>query len=275
MASNDCPLCLCPVVSERWGVCVPCGHALHLSCYYDLSVRSSARDMSCPVCKSTCRSFVQVYLDINPNEISEQPNRQLAGHAAPRSSWLSQLRSLFDLHSADHHVHIQDIYQPSMYQSARYQSARYQSIDFTMHEGITTALFALMMTIVIALWVPLRFFLRFVMRYPSADSIVAILFSFMLPLMYIFVASCLNLMKRKRVEVEDVKKWFRDIQTIVTIWSFTSLSAFVTIVITIFWLSSNKIVGLLECYAASFYVYVLICMLKYLGYNSQRQIVQR
>eukprot|EP00986_Skeletonema_menzelii_P005289 scaffold1895_cov129-Skeletonema_menzelii.AAC.4 len=70
--TNDCPICLCPL-SNPWGVCAPCGHAYCRGCWDQLTAshcstahhRGSANKPSCAVCKTVCKEFVTVFVDLN------------------------------------------------------------------------------------------------------------------------------------------------------------------------------------------------------------------
>jgi len=71
--TNDCPICLCPL-STPWGICTPCGHAYCRGCWDQLTAshcsgqqqRSRGNNKpSCAVCKTTCKEFVTVFVDLN------------------------------------------------------------------------------------------------------------------------------------------------------------------------------------------------------------------
>lgn len=69
--TNDCPICLCPL-SNPWGVCTPCGHAYCRGCWDQLTAshvssgqRRRGSQPSCAVCKTGCKEFVTVFVDLN------------------------------------------------------------------------------------------------------------------------------------------------------------------------------------------------------------------
>ena len=73
--TNDCPICLCPL-SNPWGICTPCGHAYCRGCWDQLTAShvSSGQQQqhprrgnqpSCAVCKTVCKEFVTVFVDLN------------------------------------------------------------------------------------------------------------------------------------------------------------------------------------------------------------------
>lgn len=251
-ASNDCPICLHPFASEKWGVCVPCGHPLHLQCGKDLSSRANAGDMSCPICSTKVQSFIQVYLDINDFNTPTT-------HA--KNSWLSQLQALLRIRAEQNHS-IQHQNDESLL-STRYKD---QSIDYAMHESITTALFALIMVIGIVMWLPMRLLLHIIMGHPYAEDIIATIFCLAIPLIYIFAVSCLNVLKRKKMEADEVKRKLRDITILFWNWELFYFTLSVLFYSSTLWLSSNKAVSLLlECTSLLFYFYIFTCMMRYLG----------
>jgi len=69
--TNDCPICLCPL-STPWGICTPCGHAYCRGCWDQLAAASYSSGNirgnykpSCAVCKTVCKEFVTVFVDLN------------------------------------------------------------------------------------------------------------------------------------------------------------------------------------------------------------------
>ena len=81
--TNDCPICLCPL-STPWGICTPCGHAYCRGCWDELTAShcnsSSGQHQrnnnnrrgkpSCAVCKTACKEFVTVFVDLNVASLS-------------------------------------------------------------------------------------------------------------------------------------------------------------------------------------------------------------
>ena len=76
MSDNDnateCPICLCPVTDEPWGVCAPCGHPFHRSCWDQVTAnfinqgaRRKKKNPPCAICKRATREFVPVFLDLS------------------------------------------------------------------------------------------------------------------------------------------------------------------------------------------------------------------
>eukprot|EP00984_Skeletonema_dohrnii_P001664 scaffold543_cov79-Skeletonema_dohrnii-CCMP3373.AAC.3 len=72
--TNDCPICLCPL-STPWGICTPCGHAYCRGCWDQLTASHCSGQQqqrnrgnnkpSCAVCKTVCKEFVTVFVDLN------------------------------------------------------------------------------------------------------------------------------------------------------------------------------------------------------------------
>lgn len=54
---DDCPICLRQLASEPWGVCIPCGHAFHLSCWGQ-GRRNEKHVPSCATCNEVATEFV-------------------------------------------------------------------------------------------------------------------------------------------------------------------------------------------------------------------------
>jgi len=67
--TQDCPICFEPI-SSPWGVCSPCGHALHDDCRRELV--DHGRGGRCPVCICRVESFVKVYLDVDDADRDEK-----------------------------------------------------------------------------------------------------------------------------------------------------------------------------------------------------------
>mmetsp|Transcript_38138 Transcript_38138/g.81364 ORF Transcript_38138/g.81364 Transcript_38138/m.81364 type:complete len:675 (+) Transcript_38138:228-2252(+) len=75
--ATDCPICLCPVPSQPWGVCTPCGHPYHRECWDQVVAANHAasggnggnnrrrrKNPSCAICNGATRGFVPVFLDL-------------------------------------------------------------------------------------------------------------------------------------------------------------------------------------------------------------------
>jgi hypothetical protein len=69
---TDCPICLCPITSEPWGVVNPCGHPYHRDCWAEVVAnhaaagggRRNTKNAQCAICKGTTRGFVPVFVDL-------------------------------------------------------------------------------------------------------------------------------------------------------------------------------------------------------------------
>jgi len=69
---TDCPICLCPITSEPWGVVNPCGHPYHRECWAEVVAnhaaagggRRNTKNAQCAICKGTTRGFVPVFVDL-------------------------------------------------------------------------------------------------------------------------------------------------------------------------------------------------------------------
>ena len=69
---TDCPICLCPITSEPWGVVNPCGHPYHRECWTEVVAnhaaagggRRNTKNAQCAICKGTTRGFVPVFVDL-------------------------------------------------------------------------------------------------------------------------------------------------------------------------------------------------------------------
>jgi regulator of replication initiation timing len=100
--TNDCPICLCPL-STPWGICTPCGHAYCRGCWDQLAAasynhvqrcRGNNNKPSCAVCKTVCKEFVTVFVDLNVASSSVAPaaaSREGTTVAAHDMSTLQQL----------------------------------------------------------------------------------------------------------------------------------------------------------------------------------------
>jgi len=75
--TSDCPICLCPIPSEPWGVCTPCGHPYHRECWDQVVANHSGRrnkikGAPCAVCKGCSQGFVPVFLTLDLRTVSEE-----------------------------------------------------------------------------------------------------------------------------------------------------------------------------------------------------------
>ena len=80
--TTDCPICLCPITSEVWGVVNPCGHPYHRDCWKEVVAANSSRrgsnnsvgggntNAKCAICKGATEGFVPVYVDLADNDDS-------------------------------------------------------------------------------------------------------------------------------------------------------------------------------------------------------------
>mmetsp|Transcript_20117 Transcript_20117/g.36352 ORF Transcript_20117/g.36352 Transcript_20117/m.36352 type:complete len:688 (-) Transcript_20117:1681-3744(-) len=78
--TTDCPICLCPIPSEPWGVCTPCGHPYHRECWNQVVAshaasgtggngrRGKRKNASCAICNGATRGFVPVFLDLGNHD---------------------------------------------------------------------------------------------------------------------------------------------------------------------------------------------------------------
>ncbi|KAL3775549.1 hypothetical protein ACHAW5_001568 [Stephanodiscus triporus] len=70
--TTDCPICLCPITSEPWGVVNPCGHPYHRECWSQVVANHAsaggrgrnAKNAQCAICKGATRGFVSVFVDL-------------------------------------------------------------------------------------------------------------------------------------------------------------------------------------------------------------------
>ena len=73
--TTDCPICLCPIPSEPWGVVSPCGHPYHRECWDQVVANHHAKPgggnkkkLACSICKGASRGFVPVFLDLGNDD---------------------------------------------------------------------------------------------------------------------------------------------------------------------------------------------------------------
>ena len=73
--TTDCPICLCPIPSEPWGVVSPCGHPYHRECWDQVVANHHAgggnrkkNKLACSICKGASRGFVPVFLDLDNDD---------------------------------------------------------------------------------------------------------------------------------------------------------------------------------------------------------------
>lgn len=300
--TSECPLCICPVTAETWGVSTPCGHPFHGRCWEKLITGRPADSVPCPICKCVSKGFVQVYLDVgalqqsdglpsneNTNSFQMSGLRSKSKLINIRSSYFDQVLTwMFRQDNSNHNQSSIQFYNQQLRENIRELKEENRvirgalwsrtrpigstSIDFSMHEGIATYFAALIMTVNILLWLPLRLFFRFITKYSCADSIISMQILLMLPMVYIFEVSLLKVWKRDNVSMCTVKEWFKQLSEDVNnwIWSYIFLLASGTVAIITFKLSSNVYVWFIECTVGLLNGYVLLCMLSYLDYNSKR-----
>ena len=69
MTTSDCPICLCPITSEVWGVVNPCGHPYHRDCWKEVVANHHSHgrgsgSVKCAICKGPTKGFVPVFVDL-------------------------------------------------------------------------------------------------------------------------------------------------------------------------------------------------------------------
>jgi len=79
MTTTDCPICLCPITSEPWGVVSPCGHPYHRECWDQVAANHAAsgtgggrgrnKHAPCSICKGGAKLFVPVFLDLDNDAV--------------------------------------------------------------------------------------------------------------------------------------------------------------------------------------------------------------
>lgn len=103
--TTDCPICLCPIPSEPWGVTAPCGHPFHRGCWDQIVAnhanggggRGGRRHPLCAVCKGATKAFVPVFLDLG----NEYDDNGLPTSAAAASAGRGADNGVIDLDGND------------------------------------------------------------------------------------------------------------------------------------------------------------------------------
>jgi hypothetical protein len=108
-----CPICLCFITSEPWGVVSPCGHPYHRDCWAGVVAhhasgesgrnRSAGEDAQCATCKVSAKGFLHVFVNLGDDD-----DCQDSGGAGGHTSVLANMTDTGGEHCGLIHINVND-----------------------------------------------------------------------------------------------------------------------------------------------------------------------